>query len=46
MRYVELAGVSGRFYADCREAEPSRVATGELARDLWERSDAWTATPG
>jgi retinol dehydrogenase 12 len=40
----DVAGVSGRFYADGREAEPSRVATGELARDLWERSAAWVAT--
>jgi hypothetical protein len=39
----ELAGVSGRFYDDCREREPSQVATPELGRLLWERSMAWTA---
>lgn len=39
----EVAGVTGRFYIDCREADPSRVATPELARALWERSEAWTS---
>lgn len=39
----ELAGVTGRFYIDCREREPSRVATPELGRLLWERSEDWTA---
>jgi len=39
----ELAGVSGRFYEDCRERSPSAVATPELARALWEHSEAWTA---
>jgi retinol dehydrogenase 12 len=40
---AEVAGVSGRFYDDCREREPSRVATAELGRRLWEQSEAWTA---
>ena len=40
----ELAGESGRFYADCRERAASAVATPELARALWEHSEAWTAT--
>jgi len=39
----ELAGVSGRFYIDAHEADPSRVATPELAGSLWERSETWGA---
>ena len=39
----ELAGVTGRFYINSREADPSRVATPELAGTLWERSEAWAA---
>jgi NAD(P)-dependent dehydrogenase (short-subunit alcohol dehydrogenase family) len=39
----ELAGVSGRFYADCRERAANAVATPKLAGALWERSEAWTA---
>jgi retinol dehydrogenase 12 len=42
----DLAGVTGRFYIDSREAEPNRAATPELAQVLWERSQAWAATPG
>lgn len=38
----ELAGVSGRYYEKCAEREPSPVATADLARQLWERSEAWT----
>ncbi|MBO0776124.1 MAG: SDR family NAD(P)-dependent oxidoreductase, partial [Actinobacteria bacterium] len=38
----ELAEASGRFYDNCRERAPSRFATGELARQLWDRSEAWT----
>ena len=38
----DVAGVTGRFYIDRAEADPSRVATPELARALWERSEAWT----
>jgi retinol dehydrogenase 12 len=42
----ERAGAaSGRYYQDCREREPSRVATPELAAELWQRSEAWTAQP-
>jgi len=37
----ELAEVSGRFYDNCAEREPSRVATPELAGQLWQRSAAW-----
>lgn len=39
---ADLAAHSGRFYDDCREREPSRVATPELGKILWERSEAWT----
>jgi retinol dehydrogenase 12 len=38
----ELAGESGKYYDDCKEKEPSQVATPELAAELWERSDEWT----
>jgi retinol dehydrogenase 12 len=38
---AELAQVSGRFYEDCREREPSAVATAELGRLLWEHSESW-----
>lgn len=37
----ELAGVSGRYYDDCREKAVSRVATPELAAELWARSEEW-----
>jgi retinol dehydrogenase 12 len=38
----EVAGVSGRFYERCAERAPSPVATPELGRVLWERSEEWT----
>jgi NAD(P)-dependent dehydrogenase (short-subunit alcohol dehydrogenase family) len=37
----EVAQHSGRYYDNCRERNPSRGATPELARQLWERSEAW-----
>jgi retinol dehydrogenase-12 len=37
----ELDGVTGRFYDNSREREPSAVATTELAGELWRRSEAW-----
>jgi retinol dehydrogenase 12 len=40
---AELAGVSGRFYDNCAEREPSPVATRELGEQLWRRSQEWTA---
>jgi len=40
----ELAGMSGRFYDNCQEREPSAVATPELAGALWEHSEAWAGT--
>ena len=43
---AEVAGESGKYYDHCREAEPSRVATPELAARLWEYSEQWTAVPG
>jgi retinol dehydrogenase 12 len=39
----DVAQDSGKFYDKCAERAPSRVATPELARELWERSAAWTA---
>ena len=33
---------SGRFYDNCQEREPSRAATADLARALWEHSQAWS----
>jgi NAD(P)-dependent dehydrogenase (short-subunit alcohol dehydrogenase family) len=40
----ELADQSGRFYDDCHEREPSEVATEQLGKILWERSEAWTGS--
>src|SRR6516165_9967417 len=34
---------SGKFYDKCAERAPSRVATPELAAELWKRSEEWTA---
>jgi NAD(P)-dependent dehydrogenase (short-subunit alcohol dehydrogenase family) len=39
----DVAQASGRFYDNCQERAPSPVATTELARLLWERSEAWTS---
>jgi NAD(P)-dependent dehydrogenase (short-subunit alcohol dehydrogenase family) len=39
----ELAGISGRFYNNCSEREPSPMATPELGRLLWKHSETWTA---
>jgi retinol dehydrogenase 12 len=38
-----VAADSGHYYDLCRQREPSQVASPELARALWERSEAWTA---
>jgi len=38
----DLAQVSGRYYDDCQEREPSPVATRELGERLWQHSEAWT----
>ncbi len=37
-----VAGTSGGYYSDCEPKEPSAVATPELGRWLWERSEDWT----
>ncbi len=40
----EVAEHSGRYYDDCRETPASALARDEdLARELWERSEAWVA---
>jgi retinol dehydrogenase 12 len=39
----EVASESGLFYDSCARRDPSPVATSELGRELWERSQAWTA---
>jgi retinol dehydrogenase 12 len=36
-----VAAASGRFYDNSREREPSKVATADLARALWEHTEAW-----
>jgi len=38
----DVAKDSGRFYDKCQEREPSPVATEQLGKILWERSEAWT----
>jgi NAD(P)-dependent dehydrogenase (short-subunit alcohol dehydrogenase family) len=40
----DVAQASGRFYDNCKERDPSPVATAELARLLWERSEAWASS--
>jgi NAD(P)-dependent dehydrogenase (short-subunit alcohol dehydrogenase family) len=40
----ELEGVSGRYYDDCRERAPTKIAQDDtLADELWTRSEAWVA---
>jgi retinol dehydrogenase 12 len=39
----DVARDSGKFYDTCAERAPSRVATPELAAELWKRSEEWTA---
>jgi retinol dehydrogenase-12 len=39
----DVAQNSGKFYDKCAERAPSRVATPELAAELWKRSEEWTA---
>jgi NAD(P)-dependent dehydrogenase (short-subunit alcohol dehydrogenase family) len=41
----DVAQDSGKFYDKCAERAPSRVATPELAAELWKRSEEWTAAP-
>ncbi len=40
----ELAQVSGKYYDNSAEREPSPVATPELGARLWEQSEEWTRT--
>jgi retinol dehydrogenase 12 len=40
----EVAEDSGLFYDKCAPRPASRVATPELAAELWQRSEAWTAS--
>jgi retinol dehydrogenase-12 len=40
----EVAAHDGRYYDDCHEKTPSRLAEDvALAKTLWEKSEAWTA---
>jgi hypothetical protein len=39
---ASVAADSGLFYDKCALREASEVATPELGRALWERSEAWT----
>ncbi len=42
----ELASQSGRYYEECKEKEPAKLARDpELAKELWDRSAAWTKSP-
>jgi len=36
----DVAGASGKYYDNCREAEPSKLVTPELAARVWEYSEA------
>jgi retinol dehydrogenase-12 len=40
----EVAGQTGLFYDKCALRQASDVATPELGRILWERSEAWTGS--
>jgi len=41
---AEVAGESGKYYDRCRVAEPSKIATAELAGRLWDYSSKWSAS--
>jgi NAD(P)-dependent dehydrogenase (short-subunit alcohol dehydrogenase family) len=41
----DITASSGEFYDNCALRPPSPIATPELARLLWERSEEWTAPP-
>jgi len=38
-----LAAASGGYFDSCQQRDPSPVATPELAAELWQRSEEWTA---
>jgi dehydrogenase/reductase SDR family protein 13 len=42
----EVADQTGRYYDSCKLKDPSKVATPELGRELWDRSEAWTSGDG
>jgi NAD(P)-dependent dehydrogenase (short-subunit alcohol dehydrogenase family) len=37
----EVEDMSGRYWSNCRDREPSTKATPELAAELWAKSAAW-----
>ena len=39
----EVAEDTGRYYSDRAAKEPNAAATPELARELWGRSEEWSA---
>ena len=39
----DVAAESGQYYEKCARAEPNKVATAELAAELWRHSEEWTA---
>ena len=39
----DVADDTGRYYTDCAVKEPSAATTPELAAELWNRSEEWTA---
>ena len=40
----EVADHDGRYYDDCKEKKPAKLADAPaLARELWEKSEAWGA---
>ena len=40
----DVAQDSGKFYEKCAERAPSKVATPELAAELWKRSEEWASS--
>ncbi|WP_183097718.1 SDR family oxidoreductase [Nocardioides pelophilus] len=40
----DVADHTGRYYDNRREKQPSKVATPELAAELWERTEAWVGS--
>ena len=39
----DVAGDTGKYYDNCKEKAPSKVATPERAAELWAHSEAWVA---
>lgn len=39
----DVAGDSGKYYDDAKEKQASRVATPELAAELWAHSEEWVS---